>query len=347
MYSLSDYLWMVADESRVEAYAGALRALIRPGDHVLDLGAGFGFFSVIAAHAGAAHVHAVEMSPAVLLGPKMALANGCAERITFHHAASQHLALERPADLLVVDVRGPTPFGRGALASIIDARERLLRPGAPIIAATDTVFAAPARTPAVFRREVHQAHGQQGVDLSAVERVVFDSPMRCPIEEDDLLGEGLAWTVIEYAAVRRTDAAGMGEWRFQGATRVDGLALWFESDLGGGRRFSTRPGGAITAYRQMYIPFRSPVAVPAETVFRVHLSVHEVGEHTVWAWRGWRVDAAGTSELVLDQNSLAELVVDPASLSLGGAARTAHPSTDAVVRCPGPVPTQESHEPGR
>ena len=115
MYSLADYLWMIADETRVSAYAGAIRAAVRPGDHVLDVGAGFGFFSVVAAQAGAGRVDAVDTNPVVHLGRRVAEANNCGNRIFFHHLDAARLTLDRPADVLVSDLRGPTPFSGRSL----------------------------------------------------------------------------------------------------------------------------------------------------------------------------------------------------------------------------------------
>ena len=243
MYSLSDYLWMIADHARVAAYAAAIRAVVTPGDRVLDVGAGFGFFSVIAAAAGAQHVDAAETNPAIHLGPRVAAANGCAERITFHHQDVRQLSLAIPADVLIADVRGPTPFGRRSLEVMIDARDRLLRPGGRIIPRADRVLVAPSRTPAVFRREVHAAHGQQGIDLAPVEQIVFDTPMRCLVAPEDLLAEGRLWVTLDYTTVNRSDAGGAVEWRFDSGAAIDGLAVWFETDLGGGCGFSTAARG--------------------------------------------------------------------------------------------------------
>jgi protein arginine N-methyltransferase 1 len=322
VYSLSDYLWMIADEARASAYATALRAVIAPGDRVLEVGAGFGFFSVVAARAGAAHVDAVDTNPAIHLGARVAAVNGCADRIQFHHCNIADLTLPQPADVLLIDVRGPTPFGSRSLEVLIDARDRLLRPGGRIIACADRVIVAPARTPELFRREVHGAHGREGLNLEPVERIVLDTPMRCPIAPDDLLGDGRCWVALDYRSLTSTSASGSIAWPVERGSTLDGLALWFEADLADGVGFSTAPGTGISAYSQMFIPFRNPVVVERSGWLRVELAARQMQENYVWSWRGWLArERSIEEELVLDQNSLAELVLDPAAMPLTDADR--------------------------
>jgi predicted RNA methylase len=52
---------MLNDKVRCETYKNAIKASVK-GKIVLDVGAGTGFLSVIAAKAGATHVYAVEYS---------------------------------------------------------------------------------------------------------------------------------------------------------------------------------------------------------------------------------------------------------------------------------------------
>ena len=315
MYSLSDYLWMIADEHRAAAYAKALRAAIAPGDRVIEVGTGFGFFAVVAARAGAGYVDAVDTNPAIHLGPRVAALNGCEDRITFHHSAVADVTLPMPADVLLIDVRGPTPFGSHTLEILIDARDRLLRPGGRIIAREDRVMVAPVRTPQTFRREVVQAHGREDVLLEPVERIVFDTPMACAIAADDLVAPGECWVVLDYATVTGTDASGVLRWQLDRAAMIDGLAVWFETDLGHGISFTSGPGGTVSTYRQLFIPFRRPVTLENGDELRVELSTRQAGDSYVWAWRSWRRPSRSTTEEVVgDQNSLAELVLDPAAV---------------------------------
>src|SRR2546425_284707 len=80
-----DEIWlhqkMIMDRLRVEAFDRALRAAIRPGDTVLDVGAGRGILSLLAAGAGAGRVYAVEpTAPSRYIEP-LAQRNGFADRI--------------------------------------------------------------------------------------------------------------------------------------------------------------------------------------------------------------------------------------------------------------------------
>lgn len=315
MYSLADYLWMIADETRVSAYAAAVRASVRPGDRVLDVGAGFGFFSAIAAHAGASHVDAVDTNPAVHLGPRLAAANGCADQIVFHQADVERLTLAGPADVVISDLRGPTPFAGRSLAAMIDVRRRLLRGGGLTIPRADTVFVAPSRVPAVVRRDVHAAYGREGIVTTPVERVVEDTPYRCTVERTDLIAAGRPWTRIDYATLDSADVEGDAEWEIEDGGSFAGLAVWFETELAEGIGFSSAPGSPTRVYSQAYLPLRAAIAVTRGDRLRVALAVRLVLNEYVWAWRVFVTSREGGQEReLLSQNSIADVVLDPAEL---------------------------------
>jgi predicted RNA methylase len=58
--SLDIHRRMLLDDVRNEVYRKALIASVKPGDAVLDFGAGTGILSLFAAQAGARRVYAVE-----------------------------------------------------------------------------------------------------------------------------------------------------------------------------------------------------------------------------------------------------------------------------------------------
>ena len=313
MYRLNDYLAMLSDESRVSAYARAIEAQVKPGDRVIELGAGFGFFSVLAVRAGAAVVDAVDLNPVVHLGPRIAAANGCADRICFHQTDLLRFVPDARADVIIGDLRGPTPFGRRSLEVIIDARTRMLREGGRLIGRKDVLYVAPARTPAAFRRVLPEPPVRGDVNLAAAGAVVLDTPFNCAIASADLLAPAAAWGELDYERLDTTSHTGAAEWCATSPLRAEGLAIWFEADLGGDVRFSTAPDGSATTYGQLYLPLRAPLDVDAAECLRVEIGARYSAGEYVWTWQMEVRGSNGVARVCHSQNSLAERVVDPAA----------------------------------
>jgi predicted RNA methylase len=72
---------MLNDKVRCETYKDAIVTSVN-GKIVLDIGAGTGFLSVIAAKAGASHVYAVEYSEMAENAKQFINDNGCTANIT-------------------------------------------------------------------------------------------------------------------------------------------------------------------------------------------------------------------------------------------------------------------------
>src|SRR5687768_14182179 len=103
MYGLSDYLWMLADQRRVDAYRAAIAAVVRPGDHVIEIGAGLGYFSIIAIRAGAARVDAIEINPVGHIGTRVIAANGLDGRVRMFCGDASDFTPDAPADVIIAD----------------------------------------------------------------------------------------------------------------------------------------------------------------------------------------------------------------------------------------------------
>jgi tRNA G37 N-methylase Trm5 len=97
---------LLNDRARVAAYQRAIDATVKPGDVVLDVGAGTGVMGLLACRAGAARVYAIEGGGMVEIARKIARANGFADRIVCVHGNSTQVELPERVDVAIADQTG-------------------------------------------------------------------------------------------------------------------------------------------------------------------------------------------------------------------------------------------------
>ena len=124
---------MICDRVRTGAFRRAIDSVVRPGDIVLDVGAGSGILSVFAARAGAARVYAVERTSAAVLAQELAAANGVAEIVRVIHGDVTDIELPERVDVIVSEWLGGFGIDEGMLVPVIVARDRWLKPGGVMI----------------------------------------------------------------------------------------------------------------------------------------------------------------------------------------------------------------------
>jgi len=138
---------MMNDAERNEAYRAALRGAVRPETLVLEIGTGSGLLAMMAARAGAREVLTCEAEPLIAATAReIVAANGLARVVRVVAKRSTALAvggdLPRRADVLVSEIFSSELLGEGVLASLEDAKRRLLVPGARIVPRAASVMCA-------------------------------------------------------------------------------------------------------------------------------------------------------------------------------------------------------------
>jgi precorrin-6B methylase 2 len=98
---------MLGDRTRLSAYDRALGQAVRPGDVVVDVGAGTLILSLLALRHGARHVYAIEGDPEVAgLARVVAEDNGLRGRLTLIQGDARSVELPEMADALVSEMMG-------------------------------------------------------------------------------------------------------------------------------------------------------------------------------------------------------------------------------------------------
>ena len=143
-YGHGDHLAMMCDERRIATFRAALAAAIRPGDTVLDLGAGAGVMTFLALELGAAHVHAVDPSANLEVLRRVARAAGLAAfALTDHDTVAGVAEATRVGDALGVRVvpgcefSVKAPWGEAVDVVVDQDVEMLLWPGMTLSASVE------------------------------------------------------------------------------------------------------------------------------------------------------------------------------------------------------------------
>jgi protein arginine N-methyltransferase 1 len=276
---------MLADRDRFEAYRKAIATAVRPGDVVLELGCGPGVFALLACQAGARRVYAVDSEEIAQFARELAAVNSFADRMVFIQSDSRRTQLPERANVIVSDIRGSLPFFGRAIASLEDARTRLLAPGGRLIPQRDTLKAAIiaagdfySKLVSPWRNSTPQLDLSRGLPL--VINGFYSSHFKC----DQLLTEPQDWAVLDYSAGAKAGAAAdLNFCMIRGGT-AHGICLWFETVLLDGIGYSTGPDSPKTIYGQVFLPWMEAVSVQQGQHIFVSLRADLVGEEYVWRW---------------------------------------------------------------
>jgi protein arginine N-methyltransferase 1 len=291
LYSVAGHGSMIADDVRVEAYARAIERTVRPGDAVLEIGAGTGLFSMLACKAGARRVYAVEADDIIEIARENAKANGLADRIEFIQGTSTDVELPERVDVIVSDLRGILPYFEGHIPSIVDARERFLAPGGRLVPREDRVMLACVE---VFDEYAAMAspwaRSPAGLRLDRARDFVFNDWRKIELDRRHVVSEPLTCVVLDYAGEIET---GFRSRLCLAASRdatCHGLGAWFDSALAEGIGFTCAPGAEprSNVYGHVFYPWPRPLPLREGEALEVAIEARLVGGSYVWSWETQR-----------------------------------------------------------
>lgn len=245
---LANHRVLLNDTVRMAAYEKAIRAAVRPGMTVADIGAGLGVLAQMAVKAGAQKVYAIEFDAdtIALAREQFAADQKTATAVVWMQGLSGQLRLPEKVDVIVSETLGSLALDENTLPTLIDARRRFLKPGGVMIPQRLTLFIAPAAAPS--RKKVQP--------LSSV------ALLAAPVEQR-----------VDFTTATDPGFSLEADFEITQNGTLTGFAGWFEVTLSRGVSFSTAPDAPATHWQQGVLPLRKPEKVQRGQQIHFHLTM--------------------------------------------------------------------------
>jgi SAM-dependent methyltransferase len=272
--SLDEHRHYLADRPRLDAYRRALRAVVRAGDVVLDLGCGTGILGFLACEAGASHVYAVDEGPIIEVARQFAGANGLADRVTFLRGHSTRLELPERVDVVVCDQIGNLGIEAGIFECLLDARRRLTRADARFVPSRLTFMAAPVESQAFRSRLQLWSTQPAGFEVGQGRTLALNTCYADTLDARQWLSAPAALLASPLPPPDLAAVRGRADFSCTRDGVIDGVSMWFCADLARGVRMTNEPGHAERIDRgQVLLPVEAPTRVAAGDRVAVEVSM--------------------------------------------------------------------------
>lgn len=253
------HLQMIRDSHRNEILRRAIVAAVRPGDLVVDLGAGSGLLALIAARAGARQVYAVESHPLTAAALRKTIAtNGFSDQITIVEKDIGALTLAdvggARVDVVVSETIGAYLFDEGILDHVHYAAEHLAKPEARLLPSSVRIKAAFVDAGALGRGDIsHEPRSLMDFNLEAYYDALHTGMLLPFFEPDALRLSERGLSISEIQLTQRPPLELEGVFKAQDAMTVDGAMIWGEWDFGAGEILTVGPGGLSNSWAHYYM----------------------------------------------------------------------------------------------
>jgi 16S rRNA G966 N2-methylase RsmD len=286
---LDEHRQYLADQVRVSAFCRAVGEVVKPGDAVLDLGAGSGILGLLACRAGARRVYAIEAGEVIELARELCHANGFQDRIVFIKETSTRVELPERVDVIVADQIGPFGFEAGLLEYFSDARERFLKPNGVMIPSHLELYVAPAECPELSDRVEFWNDGPAGFDFRPVRSLAVNTTYAAKFGPDHLLGGPALLGSLDLS---KATAPSLQSETCVATTRegtVHGICGWFSAQLSNSVCMSNSPLASHPINRKnLFLPIERPTTVGKGDHVRVMMHILP-NERVI----SWKVDVGG------------------------------------------------------
>jgi SAM-dependent methyltransferase len=264
--TIEHYRSMLAQSPRIEAFQRLVFETVRAGDLVAEIGAGLGTYSFFAARAGASRVFAIEGGPIAAITKAIARHNDLDDIVRVQRGWFPDARPPVRVDVVIFEDYPPRLLDEHAY-HLLQEIPKLLTPNGRVIPARARICVAP-----VCARDAWRMAGplggdidvSYGIDWLPSREYAANRPLNNVLGTEDIRGEARVIADIALDAAPGASAlCGEAAWTFDRDTRINGLAQWFDLEVGPNKWLSNAPGEMPGSWGNLYLPITTPMTVPA------------------------------------------------------------------------------------
>jgi SAM-dependent methyltransferase len=283
---LSIHQEMLADKIRVNAYQSAIAQTVKPGDIVIDIGAGTGLLSFFSIIAGAKRVYAIESRSIIKVAKENAKKNGWQDKIVFIHEDSRNIKLKEKCDVIVSEIMGHCLIDENMLDSIIDAKSRFLKNKGKIIPEKATIIFAPCKNQDFPNDITFWKNKIKGIDLSGALNRLANTLYVSKISRNDLLAKPKPCKEFDFYRMGEVVIDWESDFVINKDGVLHGIAGWFDISLNTNERIriGTGPFDPTTHWKLAFFPIKESIKIRKKDLVRFYCKCYSTGLSTVWEW---------------------------------------------------------------
>ena len=277
---------LINDQPRSLAYQQAIAEIVRPGDTVLDIGAGSGILSMFACQAGASRVYAVERTSMAGVVRALAQANGFSDRIEVLQQDIRTVRLPERVDVVVSELISQGMVGQLMESLTEYARTYMLKPSGHFIPGDVEYFVAPVCCPSAWASLESPADGLYGLDFGPFRRPFLNQLKSVRFDRCSLLAPPQrAYQINSATVVGNNRPSISGSFEFERANDCHGLLVWFRSRLSPNVVIDNL--GQHGSWSPVLLPMPRAIPVSPKMVMRFNLSGKQLSNgDCVYQWHG-------------------------------------------------------------
>jgi len=261
---ITNFRGLLDDKVRIEALQKAINELISPNHSVLEIGSALGTYSLFAARQNAHKVYAVEMDDIYYAGLEIAKRNGLLDKINFIKGKSTDIGIDKQVDFIIMEDYSPFFIYENLEKTIIDARNRFLKPDGKFIPNEIIMKVAPVEATSLHNQiDLWQKEKDRLYDINwdYTTELAFNRPYYAETHPLKMLTPVSTIKTIDLSKDSDFPFAYQTEVEIIEAGMLHGLAGWWDTWFTPAQFFSNSPAEPTNTWGQMFFPFQYPIKV--------------------------------------------------------------------------------------